>query len=196
MAHVYELATFMHNSAGNFFQNVFKYELSESGSGVSPFDYADSLIASWVTACQNVYMALFGNDVTLDFYAAKKINGGGGPASQHISTASGSSVNPSGSAGAAIDIQWQTASPLNRPGHTYIAAYQNEAVIGDVPQGAPAFPGGAFIAAILNPLTLAGALGSATFGIYTRKTDAIFTVNGGRVRPKVSMFNRRLRPQI
>jgi hypothetical protein len=49
---------------------------------------------------------------------------------------------------------------------------------------------------MLTPLALGGALGSGTFGIYTKKTDTINVVNSGIVRPKPTMMNRRLVPQI
>lgn len=53
-----------------------------------------------------------------------------------------------------------------------------------------------FINQMLSVLTLAGALGSATFQIYTRKTQTGYTVDSGSLRPKATMMNRRLVPQI
>lgn len=196
MSNVYELATYMHNGAGNFFQNVFKFDLSETGVGIAPWEYADALISAFISGVETHYLALFGQDVTLDFYSARKINSGGGPAAQRVRGLSGGQAVVSVSSGASIDIQWQTGSPLNRPGHTYIAAFQLNAVQADVVQVGVTFPSPAFITAMLSNLTLTGALGTASPGVYTKKTNTFHAYTHGIVRPKVSMFNRRLKPQI
>lgn len=196
MAHVYQLSTYCHNGAGNFFQNVMHFELSEAGSGTSPFTYADALISSFITNTEPKLVDCFGADVVLDYYAAKKVTGGGGPSQTRASGTVGLGATVCASSGSAADITWQTASPLNRPGHTFIAGFPYGFLQGDVFTTPANTKYTNFINAMLAPLTLAGAFGSATFGIFTRKTAAFFTADSGSVRPKATMMNRRLVPQI
>lgn len=196
MAHVYQLSTYCHNGAGNFFQKVWHFELSEAGSGVSPFSYADALISAFITTNEPKLVDCFGSDVVLDYYAAKRITGGGGPAQTRASGTVGLGATISASSGSAADITWQTASPLNRPGHTFLPAFPYSFLQGDAFIGAAFTKYSNFINIMLTPLTLAGAFGSATFVVYTRKTTTAFTVDSGSLRPKATMMNRRLVPQI
>jgi hypothetical protein len=196
MPNVYQLSTYCHNGAGNFFQNVFHFELSEAGSGVAPFDYADGLISTWITNNEPKYIDLFGNDVVLDYYAAKRITGGGGPSATRASGTVGTGSTVSASSGSAVDIQWQTASPLNRPGHTYVPGFPYSSLQGDAFTSGYLTKVGAFITQMQTNLTLAGAMGNAVFSIYTRKTTTAYQVNNGQARPKATMMNRRLLPQI
>ena len=196
MASVYELVTSVHNGAGNFFQNVFHYELSEAGSGVSPWEYAQALNNAWIALMETDYLDLFGVDIVLDFISAKKINNGGGPSNARQRGTFGGALLASSTSGASADIQWQSNSPTNRPGHTYIAAFAYNFLQADVFQSGFTTKAATFITDMLTPLVLGGALGTATFCIYTRKTDTQHTVLHGSVRPKATMMNRRLVPQI
>lgn len=196
MSHVYSLVTNLHGGSGCFFANVFHFDLSESGSGVAPWDYADSLVASWISTINSSYLALFGDDVTLDFITAKKVNGTGGPSSAHAVAAAGSAASQSSTTGASADVQWQTSSTNNRPGHTYLAAFPYDQLQADAFQALFVGHVGTWIGKMITPLTLAGALGNATFGIYTRKTDTFNVANSGRIRPKATMMNKRLLPQV
>lgn len=196
MAGIYQLSTYCHNGAGNFFQNVFCFELSEAGSGVGPFEYADALISKFVTSNEPKYVDCFGSDVVLDYYTSKKIDPTGGPSASRASGTVGLGATVSGSAGSAADIQWQTNSPLNRAGHTFMCAWPYSFLQGDVFTNAAIIKFAALITALTTPLTLSGALGDATFKIFSRKTAAVYTVNSGTVRPKATMMNRRLSPQI
>jgi hypothetical protein len=196
MAGVYELATSLHNSGGNFFQNVFKYSLSESGSGNSPWEYAHDLLTHWSTTVKAKYLKLFGTDVTLDFFSAKKLNSGGGPTASFIDGSFGTGSGVCTSSGASGDVQWQSASPLNRPGHTYLAAFADGSLQQDAFQAPYTTDIITWGAQMLVPLTLTGALGTATFGIYSRKTDSFHPATVGILRPKATMMNRRLLPQI
>jgi hypothetical protein len=196
MAHVYQLVTYCHSGGGNFFQNVFHYELSEAGSGVSPFNYADALNSTWITNVEPSYVDLFGNDVILDFISAKRITGGGGPTASRIRATNGTAAVISSTSGASMDIQWQTASPLNRPGHTYMCSFPYNWLQGDQFSGSAIAKVATFITAITAVLPLAGALGDAVFQIFTRKTDTGYTVDSGLLRPKPTVMGRRLLPVI
>jgi hypothetical protein len=196
MTKVYQLATALHNSAGNFFQNVFSYQLTEAGSGVSAFEYADGLISAWLTAVESKYLDLFGNDVSLDFITAKRISAPGGPSASAIVGDFGSSSQLSSSSGASADVSWQTAASTNRPGHTYLGAFPFDSLKGDVFQAAYLGKVNTWITEMLVGLTLAGALGTATFGIYSRKLTTFAQANQGLLKPKATMMNRRLVPQI
>lgn len=196
MTATYQLVTNMHNNVGNYFTNVFHYELSESGSGVTPFEYADRLISAWVAGLEAKYLDLLGSDVAIDFYTAKKVNNGGGPTSARQSGNFGTGALSSSSSGAAGDVQWQSASPLNRPGHTYLAAFPYSFLQGDIFQSGYTNKVGIWITQMILPLTLAGALGSADFTLFTRKTNTNHVIVSGQLRPKATMMNRRLLPQI
>jgi hypothetical protein len=196
MPKVYQVVTNCHNAQGNFFQNVFHYELSEGGSGTTPFQYADALIDAWLAAIEGAYLDLFGNDVKLDYVQAKRIQTPGGPTSSRIVGDDGSGSNLSVSSGAAADFQWQHAGPLNRPGHSYIPCFQSGALQGDVFQPSYLARAATFTTAMVNPLTLAGALGSADFVIWSRKTSTAHIVTLGQVIPKATVMGRRLLPQI
>lgn len=196
MPATYRLATYMHNGAGNFFQNVFSYELSEAGSGVGAFEYADALIAAYISHTQTDYLGLFGSDVVLDYYTAKRITGAGGVSASRASGEVGAAAGLCSTAGASADVQWQTNSPLNRPGHSYIASFPSGSIQGDVFTAAYGLKISAWITKMLAVMPLAGALGDAVFKIYSRKGDISYTVNSGILRPKATMMNRRLSPQI
>lgn len=196
MAGVYELVTSLHNSGGNFFQNVFKYDLNETGSGTSPWEYAKDLALHWGTAVKSHYLKLFGTDVSLDFYTAKKVNSGGGPSASVIDGSFGTGAGVSVTTGASGDVQWQSASPLNRPGHTYLAAFADGMLQQDAFQAPYTTDIITWGAAMLAPLTLTGTFGTAIFGIYSRKTDSFHPATNGILRPKATMMNRRLLPQI
>lgn len=196
MAHTYEVATSLHNFAGDFFQNVFAYELSEAGTH-TPFEYADNLINVWVGANLTTYLDLFGSDVIFDFITAKRIDGGGGPSSSLISGVVATGPNPSVSAGIAADIAWQTAAGTNRPGHSYIGAVYDGALSGGQ-WTVPIFTGKAtaFINKMLTALTLSGGAGNADFGIYSRKLHQFNKATAGILKPKPTMLNKRTLPVL
>ncbi len=193
MPNTYELTTSLHNFAGDFMQNVFAYSLSEAGSG-TPFEYAKALCDQWAAIVLSDYMKLFGVDVLCDFISAKRITGGGGPSAVLISTGTGGGAQDSVSAGLAFDIQWQTGSGTNRPGHTYIGAPPNGSIDGGQWQTGYKNDVDTFIATILNTLTLAGALGSADFGVFSRKLAQWNVCHHGVKKPKPTMLNKRTLP--
>jgi hypothetical protein len=196
MSKVYQFVTNLHGNTGNYFANVFHYNLSEAGSGVTPFQYADALISAWITHNEAKYMALFGNDVILDFYSAKRVSAPGGPSAARAANQTGTGATNSISTGACADVQWQTAAANNRPGHTYIGGFPSGALLGDVFQAGYLNTAGIWITSMEGNLTLSGALGSADFGTFTRKTATFNSLSSGSVRPKATMMNRRLLPQI
>lgn len=195
MAHVYSIATSLHDLAGNFFQNVFHYQLTEAGVA-TPFGYADGLIDAWNLHCQADYLASFGNDVVHDFISAKRVTGGGGPSAQQTVALPGTDVQVSISAGMAADIAWQTASPLNRPGHTYMPCIPTGQVQGDFLQGPYLGALGAFRDDLLDTLALTGGLGNADFGVFSRKTSQFNKATVGQIKPKLTMLNKRTLPQV
>lgn len=195
MTAVYQLATSLHDGAGNFFQNVFHYQLSEAGSGNS-FDYATELISSWITQNETSYLAAIGNEVILDFYSAKKVTAGGGPSATHISATPGSNIQTSSASAYAADIAWITASANNRAGHTFMAGIPTGAVSGGAFSNAYKLEITAIINDLLTQLVLGGALGTADFGVFTRKTGAFNKINHGILRPKPTGMNKRTLPVI
>lgn len=195
MSKVYELATSLHNFAGDFFQNVFAYELDESGVA-SPFEYADALITQWISDVSNDYMALMGSDVILDFVSAKRIQSPGGPSATQIPQLSGGQAGLSISTGVALDIAWQTHAGTNRPGHTYLTGMEGGSIVGGQWNAGFLTAVDAFITVVLPPLTLAGGLGNAAFGVYSRKLAQFNVADHGVKKPKPTMLNKRTLPSL
>lgn len=190
----YELATSCHNQSGNFFMNVFAFDVAEAG-GFNAFDYALDLINQFIASNQADYLALFGTDVVLDFYTAKRVTGTRGPAATKISGANGSGGTDSISAGLAADIAWLNGSPTNRLGHNFIPACPQGKIDGDTWVGAFLVTVTSFINTMISPLTLIGP-STATFSTFSRKLGGVQHITGGLLRPKATMMNRRLKPQI
>lgn len=195
MAKVYELTTSLHNFAGDFFQNVFAYQLSEAGTA-SAFEYADALITAWLAGPAPDYMAMMGSDVILDFVSAKRIESPGGATATQIVASTGNLVNVSVSAGIAFDLAWQTQAGSNRPGHTFLTGMDGGQLSGG--QWVPGFLTlvDAFVTSMLPPLTLAGGLGNAGFGIYSRKLAQFNVAEHGVKKPKPTMLNKRTLPVL
>jgi hypothetical protein len=195
MPNTYQLVTNMHDPAGNYVANVFHYSLSEGGSA-SPFEYAQALVAKWLTSVSLDFLKLLGNDTLLDFVTAKRVSGTGGPTASTIVTSTGTGAGSSLMSGAAADLQWQTASSNNRPGHTYVAPIPD----GSYTAGSWVAPFttnvGTFITTLKTQLTLTGSLGTADFGVYTRKTKVFNICKEGQLRPKPTMLNKRTLPII
>jgi hypothetical protein len=195
MPGVYQLLTGLHNSAGNFFSNVWHYQLTEAGSG-SPFDYANALIDGWKAAVEVDYLNLMGNDVVLDFLQCKKVDGAKGPSATQISGDTGTGPAESISSQLAADVAWITASALNRFGRTFIGGIYNGSFSQDL--FAPTFlvKVAAYVLAMKTAITLAGALGSATFGIWTKKTSTFNVAKEGQIQQKATTMNKRARPRV
>lgn len=195
MPETYQLLTNLHDPGGNFVANVFHYSLSEAGSA-TPFEYAQALIAKWILDLQTKYLKLLGNDTVFDFISAKRVSGTGGPSAFAIVQAIGQGAHGSDAAGLAADVQWQTASGNNRPGHTYIAPVPQNAW--DAGAWAAPFTTdvAAWILQMKNSMTLAGALGTADFGVFTRKGKIFNGVKEGQLLPKPTMLNKRTVPVI
>lgn len=195
MPGVYALLTGMHNGAGNFFSNVFHYSLSEAGAG-HPFDYANALIDAFKAGAETDYLNLLGSDVVLDFYQARKVNGSKGPSATQTSGNTGTGPDVSISSQLAADVAWITASALNRFGRTFLGGIYNGSFSEDFYSPAFLLKIAAWVGVMKNALTLAGALGTATFGVYTKKTDTFNAALDGQIQTKASMFNKRGRPRV
>jgi hypothetical protein len=195
MTAVYELKASMHDQGGNFVQNVFRYQLSEAGAH-TPFEYAERLIAAFVGGPEGEFFDLMGLDVIVDFYTAKKISGTGGPSATLIKATTATGAAVSTASGLAADIQWQTASGNNRPGHSFIGLIPDGSFQSGFYQGGFPAKCDAFITAMLTQLTLTGAAGTADFGIYTRVGSVFNHALFGQLRPKPTMLNKRTLPVI
>jgi hypothetical protein len=195
MSGVYKLLAGLHNGAGNFFANIFTYQLTEAGSG-HPFDYAGALIDEWQSTNETDYLALMGSDVVLDFYQAKKVSGAGGPSASKARAANGGGFTSSISAQLAADVIWVTASSNNRFGHTYVGSIFEGALQQDFFSVGFIAAAATWIADMLPVMTLAGALGTATLGVYTRKTGTFNAALDGRLAQKATTMNKRALPRV
>lgn len=193
MSNTYELATSLHNFAGDFYQNVFAYELSEAGA-FSAWEYADKLLTQWETTVETDYMALMGSDCVLDFISAKRISGAGGPTATHIRQTGSGAATLSISTGIALDIAWITNSGTNRPGHTYITGVYDGSIVGGQWNGGFLAFADVLAADLLTQLTLAAGAGNADFGVWSRKLAQFNKAQHHVNRPKPTMLNRRTLP--
>lgn len=195
MTAVYKLITGLHNGQGNFFSNIFTYQLTEAGSG-HPFDYALALVDAWKLAIETDYLALMGSDVVLDFIQAKKFTSGGGPTASKQVGDTGTGSTASITTQLAADIAWVTASAINRFGHSFIGAVYDGALNQDFWDTAFLLKVVTFVNAMTTVLTLAGALGTATFGVYTKKTTTFNHASAGILKEKATVMNKRARPKV
>jgi len=196
MPAVYELLTACHDFAGNFIQNVFHYQLTEAGTA-TPYEYAKALANKWFASPTFTdFLALLGGDVVVDFITARKITGGGGPSATVIVNAVGTGGANSVCSAVAADVAWQAANATNRPGHTFISSFPDGALQSGTWQNAFAGNVTTWIGDMLAVLTLAGALGTATFGHFTRKTQAFDAQKSGELKPKPTALNKRTLPII
>jgi hypothetical protein len=195
MSNTYQLVTAMHNGAGNFAQNVFHASLSEAGVGEA-WDYANALITAWLLDNATNYLAFFGDDVVLDYMSAKRVSGLKGPSAVQSVTSAGGNTNFSISAGIGADIAWQSGSPLNRPGHTYLPYLYKAAIEEDSWAASFETTAANFINSILAGGTLAGALGTYEMGLFSRSTFQFNKFTHGQLMPKPTMLNKRTLPQI
>lgn len=195
MPNTYQLIANLHDPGGNFVANVWHYSLSESGAG-TPFEYAQALLNQWTSTLQTKFLKLLGNDTILDFITAKRVSGTGGPSAFAIIQAIGGGAHGSETAGLAADVQWQTASGNNRPGHTYIAPVPQQAW--DAGSWVTPFTTdvAAWILQMKASMTLSGGLGTADFGVFTRKGKIFNGVKEGQLLPKPTMLNKRTVPVI
>ena len=175
MANTYQMRIGFHNGSGNFFESVLHYQLTETGTGTLPYDYAGSLISKWRTDNEANMLACLGNDVYVDFYAAKRITGGGGPENVVLTqTSIGTGASVSAGASISANIAVYTSAPTNRQGHVYLGGIPK----GDVSEDQIIDPTRAalitFGTGLQAPMTLAGTLGTATFGIWSKKLLTLF----------------------
>jgi len=195
MTAVYSIATSMHDGAGNFFQNVFHYQLSEAGT-LTPYDYATELIAAWSTANETDYLKLMGTDVVLDFYTAKKVTGGGGPSATLIRAFPGIGASSSISSAFAADVAWISQAASNRPAHTFLSGIPDGGILNGQWQNPYQGDVGTWIADMLIQLVIGGGGGTADFIQFVRKTQAANLIKHGILRPKPTGINRRTLPII
>lgn len=195
MPGVYQIVAGMHNGAGNFFSNVWAYQLTEAGSA-DPFHWADALITKFKTSVETAILPLLGSDVVIDFYNAKKVDGTKGPSATQVSGATGGGGIQSVSSQLAADIAWITASSLNRFGRTFLAGVFDGSLIQDVWDPGFLISVAAYVAAQTAVLTLGGALGTATFGVWSRKSGTFNAASAGEIKPKATTMNRRARPRV
>lgn len=193
MPNTYSMAIAMHDLGGNFLENIFMYSLSESGTA-SPFEYADALITAFRLTNQASYLDLLGNDITVDFASAKRVTGTGGPSATQIVVDTGTGVAVSGASGLCADIQWQTLAATNRPGHTFIGCFPSTVFTSGFFSAGYQTTVATFVTSMLTPLTLAGGLGTADFGILTRKGKIFNEAKQGKLLPKPTMLNKRTVP--
>lgn len=195
MPNLYELTTNLHNLSGNYFSNVFHYEIDDSG-GPTPFNFAKALITAWDSLVSTSYSMLLGQDVFLDYYKAKRVATTGGPSCLKLSSISGGGSTDSVSAGLCGDVQWQNSNPSNRAGHSYIGGIYQAAVDGDRPAVGFVADVATWVGVMLVPVVLGGGMGNAVFSTFQRKAGTWTHVSAGNLSPKVTLLNKRTVPLV
>lgn len=192
----YQLRIGCHNGAGNFFESVLHYQLNETATGALPYDYAQDLISGWISSNEAAFLLCLGTDVHLDFYAAKKVTGGGGPEAVQTSTSIGTGAGVSAGSSIAANVAVYTASPTNRQGHIYVGGIPKASISED----AVINPGLgnliSFGTSVQAPIVLAGTAGTATYGVWSKKLATFFAVVEIVVRTILTLFNQRKKPLV
>lgn len=190
---VYALNTWAHNARGNFFQNVFHYQVDDSALN-DPFKSARDLTEAWASFLKTSYLKCLGADCILDFLSARKVGGGGGPSATKIMGDAGTAGLESATTSMAADICWIVNAATHRFARSFIGGIPADAILSDVWSVVFAGNVALFIAEMLKPLVVAAT--NATFGLFSRKTQQFAPATDGVLRLKPTGMNRRTVPII
>lgn len=193
MAGIYQLRINYLDGTGNPSQNVLHYSLDELG-GASPYDFADELITAFRAANDVTLLACLATDVSIKVIDAKRIYPVGSVSAFQLvdNAGTGPFQSVTNSSGAIIALYPEDT--YNRAGHMFLPAAWDGAIVQSALQGAYVGFVAAFAANLVTPLTLGLALGTATPGIYQRKTHTLHTCSEAHVLPHVGELSKRLRP--
>jgi len=196
MAGVYQLVpTF--SGAGQIWQNVMHFKLSEAGSGTT-LAYSQALGDSFESDILPDMLNCLSGEATLKSLKVKKISGLGGPTSIRLYAAGaqvGARGTPIGNTAECIVATFSAYLNLkNVTGKIYLAGLADGDIIDN--SFATDLLGAvqAFQITLTNTLTLAGALGSADFTIYNAATGTDAIPSGSSIAPRIGTQKRRLLP--
>lgn len=195
MASVYQTSLSLVSGRSNYWQMVFHYQLTETGSG-TPFSYADSLNNAFLASNLAPLLNALSNDTMLNIISSKKVTNGGGPSMLQQPAAPGTIASPSYAGPNAADIRFFPGGLRSRLGRIYLGGVPTNAAIGDVLQGGYTGLVALFGAQMITPLTLAAGLGTATFGTFSRSTLGFVAATFQQFSPKMSALNKRSVPLI
>ena len=192
----YRLRVGSHDPEGNFAENVCHFNLSEAGVGVTPYEYAQALVLKFGTNILPSLLLALANDTVIDFIAAKRITGGGGPEFVFTSTSNGSEGTNVISGIVAANLYFRTASPTNRAGHWYFFGIPSDAVVSGIIQAAWKTLATTFQTALTTALTLVGAFVTAQFVVWSKKLATGYPSIDQGIADYLSGFNQRKKPLV
>jgi hypothetical protein len=176
----------------NYAVNVLHYNVTVDPA-VSTLHNLLQLITAFRSAVEGPFLGLLPDDVVLRNYSAKFIDSGGSVTSMLAVNATGAYAGDGMVAGVAANIAIYTQDPLNEWGHIYTMGVSMGALLEGVWDAGMYTAVDALQTSIKPPLTW-GSGGSATFGVYKKKTHTFHAVNELQLRPKPCLLNKRLRP--
>jgi len=196
MPSVYQLVTTF-AGAGQIWQNVMHFRLSEAGSGTT-LAYSQALGDSFESDILPDFLTCLSGETTLRSLKVKKISGLGGPTSIRLYAAGaqvGARGTPIGNTSECLVATFSAYLNLkNVTGKLFMAGLADGDIVDN--SFATALLGAvqAFQITLTNSLTLAGALGTAQFTIYNQATGTDAIPSGSSIAPRIGTQKRRLLP--
>lgn len=196
MANTYQF-TVTSVCAGQFFQNVMHYKLSESGAS-NPAAWAAALITAWETSVRAKWLDCQTSTAEMRSLKAKRVTGGGGPTAI---TLYGAAVH-NGTRGTTCSTTAEAAimefpvnlNGKNVTGKIFLAGIDDADILNNTFDAPFLTPFNALKTQILTALTLAGGLGTATFTIFNKATQTDTIPTFGAIGLTVGTQKRRLHP--
>jgi hypothetical protein len=192
MAGVYQVVTGFRDGRGNFWENVFHFNNSESPTA-SLWHHAHDLAESFITSMGTTLVALLGNDNTWNVCSAKKVSGAGGPTAYGSVSSFGTGSAPGVTTAFAADIAVFPGGLKNRPGHIYLGGMYDGAIVSGSWVSGFQTAVDAFMTALAGFTTTTDGC-AITYGTFTKSTKTCTTMLSSQLNIKVTGMNKRTKP--
>lgn len=191
-----------HDGAGNTWANVMHYTFDDTSYN-TPFNAAQDLVASWITACQVAFLRTLGSDCNLYNVSAQEVSPGGGFTATTNVNGSGSAASLGIVNGLSCDVLLHVGSAPWRGGHIYLGCCPDGSIVGSIWTAPYLADVQAFAVIAFNPITLTGGGGHAQPVVYKRHrvhptpvAASWKAIVGHQTQPKPTLLGRRLLPQL
>lgn len=195
MSGIYLLTLAGVDGKGNTWENVLHFQLNESGAGTGA-DYCVALINSWMTANAATFLACHAVDTILQTVSAKKINPTGSLTivMPQAEPGTGPATSFASAIGGLIEFVPEDGWPHSAK--VFLASAPVGWVIEGVVQVAYETAIIAFADALATNLVLDGGLGTAIYGLWSKKTAIFHATIDNFFKAVVSSLSKRLRPNV
>jgi hypothetical protein len=192
MAEAYQVLWGGIDAVGAFAMNAFHFDVAET-PGADPFTVAGDLADALYAQALGSYSGIIAQDCTINFRAAKKLSGLGGPTNTRISSDPGLDPFDQLTNAFAADIAIHPGGALNRVGHIFTWGLSTNSI--DAGLWTMAFKGlvNTFMGDLFTTLT-AASFTTAKYGTYTRKTKTVTPAMSFELKPKPTGMNKRTLP--